>query len=79
MFEIPAAPKGMPIAWSGHYYARAGESLISLGMDKLDEIRQQTLSEDWSAQIVSEAEFSDLDEKALAMAREAFAKKYANR
>ena len=69
----------MPIAWSGHYYARAGESLISLGMDKLDEIRQQTLSEDWSAQIVSEAEFSDLDEKALAMAREAFAKKYANR
>ena len=79
LFEIPAAPKGMPIAWSGHYYARAGESLISLGMDKLDEIRQQTLSEDWSAQIVSEAEFSDLDEKALAMAREAFAKKYANR
>lgn len=69
----------MPIAWSAHYYARAGESLISLGMDKLDEIRQQTLSEDWSAQIVSEAEFSDLDEKALAMAREAFAKKYANR
>src|SRR5699024_389276 len=79
LFELPAAPKGMPIAWSGHYYARAGESLISLGMDKLDEIRQQTLSEDWSAQIVSEAEFSDLDEKALAMAREAFAKKYANR
>ena len=28
LFEIPAAPRGMPISWSGHYYARAGESLI---------------------------------------------------
>lgn len=40
LFEIPAAPCGMPIAWKGHYYARAGESLIPLGLDKLDEIRQ---------------------------------------
>lgn len=44
MFEIPAAPRGMPIAWKGHYYARAGESRASLGLDKLDEIRSQTLS-----------------------------------
>jgi len=28
LFEIPPAPRGMPIAWKGHYYARAGESLI---------------------------------------------------
>jgi ATP-dependent DNA helicase RecG len=28
MFEIPAAPQGIPIAWKGHYYARAGESLV---------------------------------------------------
>jgi ATP-dependent DNA helicase RecG len=27
LLEIPAAPQGMPIAWKGHYYARAGESL----------------------------------------------------
>ena len=44
LFEIPAAPRGIPIAWKGHYYARAGESRVSLGLDKLDEIRQQTLS-----------------------------------
>lgn len=30
MFEIPAAPQGIPIAWKGHYYARAGENLVSL-------------------------------------------------
>ena len=22
LFEIPAAPQGMPVAWKGHYYAR---------------------------------------------------------
>jgi ATP-dependent DNA helicase RecG len=40
LFEIPPAPRGIPIAWKGHYYARAGESRTSLGLDKLDEIRQ---------------------------------------
>ncbi len=79
LFEIPAAPLGMPIAWKGHYYARAGESLSPLGLDKLDEIRGQTLSQDWSAQVVPAATLADLDETAVAKARESFARKYANR
>ena len=49
LFEIPAAPQGIPIAWQGHYYARAGESLTNLGLDKLDTIRRQTGAADWSA------------------------------
>ena len=79
LFEIPTAPRGMPIAWKGHYYARAGESLISLGLDKQDEIRQQTLATDWSAQFVPTASIRDLDEEALQKAREVFAEKYFNR
>ncbi|EHQ52211.1 putative ATP-dependent DNA helicase [Ectothiorhodospira sp. PHS-1] len=79
LFEIPAAPRGIPIAWKGHYHARAGESLVSLGLDKLDEIRQQTLAQDWSAQLVPAASLTDLEEAALTRAREAFAQKYANR
>jgi ATP-dependent DNA helicase RecG len=79
LFEIPAAPRGIPIAWKGHYYARAGESLISLGLDKQDEIRRQTIAEDWTAQVVSKATLADLDEAALEKARESFARKYANR
>jgi len=79
LFEIPSAPKGMPIAWKGHYYARAGESLTSLGLDKLDEIRQQTSATDWTAQIIQNATFEHLDELAVAKARESFARKYANR
>ena len=79
LFEIPAAPRGIPIAWKGHYYSRAGESLVPLGFAKQDEIRQQTVAEDWTAQPVSSATFEDLDEAALQRARKAFAKKYANR
>jgi len=79
MFEIPSAPRGIPIAWKGHYFARAGESRTSLGLDKLDEIRQQTLRSDWTAQVVPEATLADLDVAAAAKARESFALKYANR
>ncbi|MDR2880356.1 MAG: putative DNA binding domain-containing protein [Azoarcus sp.] len=79
LMAIPAAPRGIPIAWKGHYYARAGESLISLGLDKLDEIRLQTLAQDWTAQVVPGATFDDLDGEAVNKAREDFARKYANR
>ncbi len=79
LFEIPAAPRGIPIAWKGHYYARVGESLVSLGLDKLDEIRQQTLMQDWTALVVTGATLADLDTEAVRKARESFAKKYANR
>ncbi|QXL85680.1 RNA-binding domain-containing protein [Comamonas sp. NLF-1-9] len=79
LLEIPAAPRGIPIAWKGHYYARAGESLTSLSLDKLDAIRRQTLAQDWTAQVVPGATLADLDEAAVRKARESFAGKYANR
>ena len=79
LFEIPPAPRGMPIAWQGHYYSRSGESLDSLGLDKQDEIRQQTMALDWSAQPVPGAGPEALDDAALLKARESFAKKHANR
>lgn len=79
LFEIPAAPRGIPIAWKGHYYARAGESLTSLGLDKQDEMRRQTLAQDWTAQVVPAATQADLDAGAISRARDSFAQKYANR
>jgi ATP-dependent DNA helicase RecG len=79
LFQVPAAPRGIAISWKGHYYARAGESLVSLGLDKLDEIRNQTLAQDWTAQVVPGASLADLDASALRTARDAFAQKYANR
>ncbi len=79
LLEIPAAPQGMPIAWKGHYYSRSGESLTHLGLDKLDTLRGQVGSADWTAQQVPGATLADLDPEALRKARESFAKKYANR
>lgn len=79
LFEIPAAPRGVPVAWNGHYYGRAGESLVALTQDKLDELRGQTLATDWTAQIVDGATLEDLDPIAIRTARERFAEKHANR
>ena len=79
LLEIPAAPQGMPIAWKGHYYARAGESLTHLGLDKQDTLRGQVGAADWTAQQVPGATLADLDMAAITKSRESFAKKYANR
>src|SRR5690606_36044333 len=79
LFEIPAAPRGMPIACNGHFYARAGESLTNLSLDKIDEIRAQTAMTDWSAQIVPDATLDDLDPVAVQKARDAFARKHSGR
>ena len=79
LFQIPAAPRGMAIAWKGHYYARASESLVPLGLDKLDEIRNQTLAQDWTAQVVAGATLDDLDDAATHKARDSFTQKHANR
>ncbi|MBE0475113.1 MAG: putative DNA binding domain-containing protein [Rhodoferax sp.] len=79
LLEIPAAPQGMPIAWKGHYYARSGESLTHLGLDKQDALRGQVGAADWTAQVVAGATLADLDTQALTKARESFARKYANR
>ncbi|OOF51655.1 RNA-binding domain-containing protein [Rodentibacter trehalosifermentans] len=76
LFEIPAAPLGIPIAWKGHFYSRAGESLTALSIDKLDQLRNV---EDWSAKIVPEASLKDLDESAIQVAKSAFIEKFSNR
>jgi ATP-dependent DNA helicase RecG len=41
LFEIPPALRGNPTAWEGHYYARNGEELTALNLDKLGTIRAQ--------------------------------------
>lgn len=63
MFQIPAAPKGIPTSYKGHYYGRDGESLVALSLHELESIRNQSQQSDWSAQIVKNATFEDLDSK----------------
>lgn len=79
LFEIPAAPKGLPVAWDGHYYGRDGEALVALNIEELERIRAQSPVTDWSAVIVPGATIADLDEEALAVARRNFKSKFPDK
>ena len=78
-FQIPPAPKGIPIAWEGHYYGRDGEEIGALNLVEVETIRNQSNKVDWSAQIISTATLQDLDPKAIAKAREEYKEKNPRR
>ena len=75
MLEIPATPRGIPMSWKGHRYGRDGESLGALNDTERRRIEEQITNTDWSAQIIKEADISDLSETAIQKAREEFTKK----
>lgn len=79
MFEIPASPKGLPVAFDGHFYGRDGESLGPLNLEEIERIRAQATSEDWSVVIVPEATIDDLDDQAIAVARVNFKSKFPDK
>lgn len=76
MFQIPAAPKGFPIAFDGHYYGRDSEELVPLNLEEIERIRAQATTEDWSAAIVPGATIEDLDHEAIHIARVNFKNKF---
>lgn len=51
LFEIPAAPMGVPIAYKGHYYGRDGESLGALNLHEIESIRSQRVNICFETQI----------------------------
>lgn len=67
----------MPVPWKRHYFARAGENLVALGLEKLDAIRGQGLTLDWTAQTVDGVTVDCLDPDALTLARSKFADKHS--
>ena len=75
LFEIPAAPQGLPIAWDGHYYGRDSESLGPLNLEEIERIRAQNRANDWSAVVLPSASVNDLAPEAIAVARENFSQK----
>lgn len=76
LFQIPAAPKGFPIAFDGHYYGRDDEELSPLNLEEIERIRAQATTEDWSAAIVPHATLEDLDEEAIVLARKNYKNKF---
>ncbi len=76
MFQIPAAPKGLPVAFEGHYYGRDDEDLGPLNIEEFERIRAQANSDDWSAAIIPDSTIHDLDENAIIVARANFKNKF---
>ncbi len=76
MFQIPAAPKGIPIAWEGHYYGRNGQSIGALNLQEIEQIRNQIKTYDWSAQVCDGATTHDLNKDAITKAREKYKEKF---
>jgi ATP-dependent DNA helicase RecG len=76
LFQIPPAPRCIPTEWRGYAYGRIGESLGILSLQEIEQIRQQVLCEDWSAQTFEEAGVEDLDSKAIEFARQEYKKKH---
>ena len=79
MFQIPAAPQGMPIAYQGHFYGRDGESLVALNIQEIEAIRKQNRKTDWSREIVQDASIEDLDPEAIKKAREKYIEKHPDK
>ena len=67
LFEIPVAPRGMPIAWKAALLSRrAGRFKVHLDWISRDEIRPADLVAGLDSASGSKASLSDLDEAAVA-------------
>lgn len=76
MFQIPAAPKGIPIAWEGHFYGRDSQTIGALNLQEIEQIRNQVKAYDWSAQVCDGAIIHDLNKDAIIKAREKYKEKF---
>ena len=79
IFKIPASPRNIVMHWKGFAYGRDGESLVALNQAKMDSIRFQEPTPDWSAVLVEDAGIEDLDDMALAKARVMFKRVHSSK
>ena len=75
LFQIPAAPRGMPIAFKRIHYGRDGEAAVGLSVEKFERIRAQNVANDWSAEIIPNATIENLSKEAIELARKMYAEK----
>lgn len=76
IFHVPSHKPRLPVYAHDAAWQRLDDSLIELRPERLAAILSEALSQkDWTAGIVSGATLADLDEQALAKAREKFKEK----
>ncbi len=75
MFKVPPATRGIPTEWKGSVYGRIHDSTGQLALHKIQRIRDQSATLDWSARICEKATIANLDPAAIAFARQEYKKK----
>ena len=78
VFDVPPRPLGVPIEYKGGFWMRRGEELVGMTPDQLQRIWAETVL-DYSATVLQEALFSDLDPKAIQRFRSLWLKKLGQR
>lgn len=78
VIHIPKHKARLPVNAHGHPWQRLDDSLVAMRPDRLSAILSEPLAgHDWTAEVVPSATLADLDEEALAVAREKFKEKNA--
>ena len=75
LFQIPPTPRGIPVAFKGHYYARENDELLPMNIEKIERIRRQSSETDWSSLICEKATIDDLNPEAIKRARSLYISK----
>jgi ATP-dependent DNA helicase RecG len=77
LFVIPPHPPGMPVAYKGAYWMRAGEELVTMTPDRLKQIFAET-EPDFSAELCQDASLPELDPNAVEDYRARWIRKSGN-
>lgn len=76
IFHIPRHPYRLPVYAHKKTWQRINDSLVAMTQSRLDAILSEVkVSEDWTAQIISDATIEDLDKDAITKARIEFIKR----
>ncbi len=78
IFTSPSRPLGVPVAYKGSYYMRAGESIVPMTPDQLKKIFDES-GPDFSAEFCQEATIEDLDTKGISNLKSLWQKKSRNK
>lgn len=77
VFQVPSRPIGVPLACQGAYLMRSGSSLVAMTPDQLRRIFDESIP-DFSAEICSGANMSDLDQVGIERFRDQWMRKSKN-
>ena len=80
IIDIPKHQPRLPVYAHKKLWQRVGDSLVEMRKERLNAILEEvTIFDDWSAEIINDASIADLDETAIAKAKDNFKIKFPDK